>query len=131
MNNIKTVLDKFFANHQRKMVSAPSELIDRFCTDAFDAGVPNDVISQLKEFYQITNGIPCIDGFDFHSCDDNSVFEWWSDKELWLAQRDCYTLRWVDSKFCLGDASNISLAPEAEFDSLVDLLSYALTLWHQ
>ncbi|WP_299008700.1 hypothetical protein [uncultured Tenacibaculum sp.] len=58
----------------------------------------------------------------FHSCTDDIIFEWWEDSELWLGQNDCNTLRWVNGKFCLGDASNISYTKNYEYPSLLALI---------
>lgn len=93
---------------------------------AVENGVPESVVDLLAEFYGVSNGIPCLNSLVFHRCDDEILFEWWDDGELWLGQRDNDVLRWADDKFCLGDASNISYSQEDEFDTLVDLLEAVL-----
>lgn len=66
------------------------------------------MVDQLAEFYEVTNGVLCLDGLDFFRCDDLLLFELWSNGELWLAHRDFYAMRWANGKFCLGDASKVS-----------------------
>ena len=46
------------------------------------------MIAELAAFYEVTDGVPCLDGFDFHAGGDEILFEWWDDRELWLGQRD-------------------------------------------
>lgn len=94
-----------------------------FVVGGAERDIPDSVAGELVEFYRISNGTPCLDGFSFHRCNDEILFEWWgSDRELWLRQRDCDLLRWADGKFCLGDASNISYGEKYEFPILEDLL---------
>lgn len=104
---IKRLL-KIFVWVNKKIVPADENSLTDFCSRATERGVPDSVIGQLVEFYRISNGTPCFDGFSLHRCDDEILFEWWKDeRELWLGQRDCDVLHWRDGKFCLGDASNI------------------------
>ena len=127
---INKLLAPFFAHGDERVVTDAATL-DVFRVKAIEAGVPADVISQLVEFYEVTNGVDCIDGFHFHSCDDEILFEWWDDKELWLAQRDMDTLRWVNGKFMLGDAGNISYGEAYEFATLTELMEVATNNWYQ
>lgn len=62
----------------------------------------------------------------FHSCVDETIFEWWNEKELYLGQRDFYTLRWANNKFCLGDVSTISFSEEHEHNTLIGLIEGCL-----
>ena len=91
--------------------------------------IPTNVINQLIEFYEISNGIPCLDSFEFHSCNDKILYEWWNRQELWLGTRDMDILRWSKGRFCLGDASNTSYGRDYEFTSLIDLLEKAFLEW--
>jgi len=99
----------------------PAEIstIDEFVKRAEEHGVPADVIKHLVEIYQVSHG-----GL-FHECDDMILFEWWEDDgSLWLASCDCDIIRWIDGKFCLGDASDYSYGDEYEFDNLLDLIEF-------
>lgn len=121
---------EIFVQFNKKIVPADENLWADFCRRAAERGVPDSVIGELVEFYRISNGTPCFDGFSLHRCDDEILFEGWeSGRELWLGQRDCDVLRWADGKFCLGDASNISYGEEYEFPTLVDLLEAAYKDW--
>lgn len=129
LERIKRLLE-FFVRVNKKIVPADENSLTDFCSRAAERGVPDSVIGQLVEFYRISNGTPCFDGFSLHRCDDEILFEWWEiDRELWLGQGNCDVLRWTDGKFCLGDASNISYGEEYEFPTLVDLLEAAYKDW--
>lgn len=124
------ILLEIFVRVNKKIVPADENLLADFTRRAAERGVPDSVVEELVEFYRISNGTPCFDGFSLHRCDDEILFEWWeSDRELWLGQRDCDVLRWADGKFCLGDASNISYGEEYEFPTFVDLLKAAYKDW--
>lgn len=126
---IKRLLE-IFVRVNKKIVPADENLLADFCRRAAERGLPDSVVGELVEFYRISNGTPCFDGFSLHRCDDEILFEWWEDyRELWLGQRDCDVLRWTDGKFCLGDASNISYGEEYEFPTLVHLLEAAFKDW--
>ena len=127
---IRQLLAKLFTLYEEEMVPAPKESLDSFRDLATTKGVPSDVIDQLVAFYEVTNGVPCLDSFDFHSCDDMILFEWWDDQELWLGQRDCDTLRWANHRFCLGDATDASYGPEYEYATLLALIEGALRDWY-
>lgn len=126
---IKRLLE-IFVRDNKKIVPADENLLADFCRRAAERGLPDSVVGELVEFYRISNGTPCFDGFSLHRCDDEILFDWWEDyRELWLGQRDCDVLRWADGKFCLGDASNISYGEEYEFPTLVHLLEAAFKDW--
>lgn len=121
---------EIFVRVNKKIIPADENLLADFCRRAAESGVPDSVVGELVEFYRISNGTPCFDGFSLHRCDDEILFEWWEDvRELWLGQRDCDVLRWADGKFCLGDASNVSYGEEYEFPILVGLLEAAYKDW--
>ena len=113
-----------------EMIPADKYAIDAFKECATDRGVPSDVIGQIVELYELTDGVPCIDGFDLHSCGDEIIFEFWNDKELWIAQNSMDMLRWANGKFCLGHAGDLSYGEEYEFDSLAELLEAAFSDWY-
>lgn len=126
---IKRLL-KIFVRVNKKIVPADENFLADFTRRAAERGVPDSVVGQLVEFYKISNGTPCFDGFSLHRCDDEILFEWWeSERSLWLGQWNCDVLRWHDDRFCLGDASNISYGEEYEFPTLVDLLEAAYKDW--
>ena len=130
-NQLKKLIEPLFIDSEKKLIPANEELIAKFRQQALKRNVFDAVIEQLIEFYQVSNGVPCLDSFDFHSCDDEIIFEWWeSDKVLWLGQRDCNILRWCSGKFCLGDASNVSYSEEYEFSTLTELIEKAFKEWY-
>ncbi|KKX46437.1 hypothetical protein L950_0231970 [Sphingobacterium sp. IITKGP-BTPF85] len=106
-----------------ELVPATSLQITVFKERAFTKKVPENVISQLIELYEVSDGYVNHMVIGFFNCDDETVFEWWDDyQELWIGQRDFNTLRWADGKFCLGDASSISYDESYESPTLVGLI---------
>ena len=85
---------------------------------------------QLLDFYSIVDGIPCLNSLDIHRCDDLILFEWWEQQELWLGQRDFYTVRWSSAKkrFCIGDAGNVSFSKSDEYRTFAGALHYVVNL---
>lgn len=128
-NRIMKLLEPFI-QAKKEIIPADEDLLADFYRRATQHGVPVPAIEQLVEFYKLSNGTPCLNGFSFHRCEDEILFEWWEDDQaLWLSQRDCDVLRWSNNKFCLGDASNVSYGEEYEFSTLVDLLEAAFNEW--
>lgn len=101
---------------------ATKEQIDLFTNRATENKIELNVVKQLVDLYSVADSFYYEIVIGFHSCDDLTIFEWWNEKELWLGQRDFNTLRWVDGKFCLGDASSISFSDEYKFDTLIELI---------
>ncbi len=106
---------------------AAKQQIDVFTQRAFSHGLDDSVTKQLVEFYEVANAYSYEMVIQFHSCDDLILFEWWHEKELWLGQRDFYTIRWANGKFCMGDASNASFSKEEEFETLTEFIEYYAT----
>ena len=107
--------------------AATKQQIDIFTQRALSNGLDKSAIKQLVEFYEVANAYSYEMIVQFHSCDDLILFEWWYNKELWLGQRDFYTIRWANGKFCMGDASNVSFSEEEKFETLVDFIQYYVT----
>ena len=105
-----------------EILPATEEEINVFRKKANALQVPQIVIDQLTDLYKIANHFYFITVLGFHHCTDEAIFEWWNDKELWLSQRDFYTVRWTYNKFCLGEAGNVSFSKEHEFDTLIELI---------
>src|SRR5262249_8913601 len=95
------------------------------------AQVPHKVVTQLADFYSLVDGVPCLDSLDIHRCADLILFEWWDQQELWLGQRDCYTLRWsgAKEKFCVGDAGNVSFSAGDEYRTFAEALRHMVKLY--
>ena len=105
-----------------KFQPATKENILIFTQRAIENGVDIKVIKQLVDLYEVADYFYYEIIIAFYPCDDLTIFEWWSDKELWLGQRDFYTLRYANNKFCLGDASSVSFSEEYEFNTLIELI---------
>lgn len=101
---------------------ATDEQIEIFKKKSIQLGVNENVIKELISLYRVANPLDFEIIMSFHPCEDEIIFEWWEDGVLWLGQRDFNTLRWVDGKFCLGDAGNYSYSKENEYDTLVNLV---------
>lgn len=119
---IKSLLTKLIEGQDLEIKPATKEQIDIFTQRAINNRVDLKVINQLINLYEIADFFRYELIIGFHHCDDLAIFEWWDDKELWLGQRDFYTLRWANDKFCLGDAGSISFSNDYEFDTLIELI---------
>jgi len=107
--------------------SATSEQIETFIKIATEKQVPQNVITQLVELYEVADEYCYEITMAFHSCTDEIIFEWWDDdRVLWLGQRDYNTLRWADGKFCLGDTSDTSFGEEYEAETLIQLIEICI-----
>ena len=109
-----------------KIEPATQQQIDIFMQRALSNGLDRSAVKQLVELYEAANAYGYEMIVQFHSCDDLILFEWWHDKQLWLGQRDFYTIRWANGKFCMGDASNVSFSNEEEFETLIELIEYSV-----
>jgi hypothetical protein len=133
---IKSLLTTLIAGQVRLTSSIPGEAyeilpatgeqINLFKKRASDKRVPQNVIDQLVDLYKVADNFYYEIVLSFHNCIDQAIFEWWTDKELWLGQRDFYTLRWTNNKFCLGEASTISFSKEHEYETLIGLIEGCL-----
>jgi len=85
---------------------------------------------EFIEFYQVTNGIPCLDSLDIRKINDILLFEWWDDGEIWIGQRDFVTIRLKDDKYHLGDASNLNHGNEYVSDSLIGIFQIGINDWY-
>ena len=119
---IKSLFVNLVDGDDYKIRPSTKEQIDIFTQRALDNGVDIKVIKQLVDLYEVADYFYYEIIIAFHPCDDLTIFGWWGDKELWLGQRDFYTLRWASDKFCLGDASNVSFSDEYQFDTLIELI---------
>jgi len=104
------------------VLPATIKQIEVFENNANRFGVKESVINELTSFYRVANNLEFESILGFHSCDDEIIFEWWNEGVLWLGQRDFNTLRWVNEKFCLGDAGDYSYAKKNEYETLKGLV---------
>lgn len=126
----EAALKPLFDDYGKSFEGATKEQLGVFTDRCREKSVPADAVDQLVEFYGLTNGVPCLDSFDFHRCDDEMVFEQWNTEgTLWLGGRDDSVLRWCNGKFCMGDASNMSFSDEDEFQTLAELIEKTAHLY--
>ena len=99
-----------------------------FLKRAEENGVPDEVVRQLVDLYELANRFFRENFLGFFACDDLTIFEWWdeNDRTLWLGLFDYYVTRWTNGKFCLGDASSVSFSNEYEFDTLAEFFEGCL-----
>ena len=119
---IKSLFTNLVDSKHYEIKPATKEQIDIFTQRAIENAIDTKVIRQLVDLYEVADFFYYEIIIGFHHCDDPAIFEWWNDKELWLGQRDFYTLRWAKGKFCLGDASSISISDDYKFDTLIELI---------
>jgi hypothetical protein len=103
-------------------IPATTEELSNFIDNARSREVPENVITQLADFYSVTNGYEYDVIMNFFECTELAIYEWWENGELWLGQRDFNTLRWSNGKFALGDAGSASFDPTCEADTLIGLI---------
>ena len=121
-NEIKALLHALPEKNRSNTIPATQKELEIFKHKATFFGVNKIIIEELVNLYIVANNFKYEVILGFHSCTDDIIFEWWEDGELWLGQNDCNTLRWVNGKFCLGDASNISYTKNYEYPSLLALI---------
>jgi hypothetical protein len=124
--DVVSLLQPLFVAYSVPMKPASEASLELFRTRAREREIPEDVIRQLVDFHSVIDGVPCLDSLDIHRCDDLILFEWWDQQELWLGQRDFYTLRWSMSKmrFCIGDASTVSFSENDEYAAFAEALRH-------
>jgi hypothetical protein len=67
IKRIKDLLKPFFDQNGEEFVNATEQQILDFVEKCKQKNVPVSVWEQLVEFYGVTNGVPCLNGFDFHA----------------------------------------------------------------
>jgi len=126
-NEIRELLISLENEYSEDLIPASSKNIEAFKLNASQKGLNFSVIEQLCDLYSVSDNFMAEVIMGFHSCNDDILFEWWSEKELWIGQRDFNTLRWTNGKFCLGDASSISYSKKNEYQTLVELIKGCIT----
>jgi hypothetical protein len=116
-------LVKLFDEYGKTPTPATGKSLNAFIKRASEREVPEEVVAELSSFYSFANNVP----LGVHPCDDLVIFEWWDDDhQLWLGQRDFYTLRWADGRYCVGDAGDVSLSPADEFGTFAEAIERIL-----
>ena len=129
--DVVALLKPLFDGYKVAMKPASKSSLKLFRARAEERKVPDDVVMQLANFYSTVDGVPCLNSLDIHRCADSILFEWWDQQELWLGQRDFYTLRWSLSKkrFCIGDAGNVSFSKSDEYRAFAEALRHMVKLY--
>lgn len=129
--NVMALLKPMFDDYKVAMKPASKSSLALFRARAKERKVPDDVVKQLTDFYSTVDGVPCLNSLDIHRCADLILFEWWDQQELWLGQRDFYTLRWSSSnkRFCIGDAGNVSFSKSDEYRTFAEALRHMVKLY--
>jgi len=123
------LLKPLFDDYDEKFEPASEKQVFDFSEKCKQRNVPVSVCEQLIEFYSVTKGGFCLNGFSFHGIDDEILFEWWKDSELWLGDCNDDVLRWHEGCFCIGDASNIYYSDDYKFQTLIELLQKCFQEW--
>lgn len=122
--NYREIVRPLFDLYNLQMTPASDDSLKAFKERATSHDVPTEVIEELSNYYAMVGGTPWI-----HKCDDVIVFEWWNEGELWLGQRDLYTLRWTNNRYCIGDAGNVSFSPSDEHETLGSALNQFVRMY--
>ena len=114
-----------YASFGFQIKEATSEELKGFDETALKNGVPEKAIFEMKRFYEISNGIPCID-IDIHKASEPLIYEFWeSKKQLWIGGWDMDLYLWSKGKFHLGDGFNLNYGEDYIFDDILGLLTKA------
>ena len=127
---ILRLIQPIFNDYGYEINKATADKILEFEKKAQLNNVHQHAITELKKFYNVTNGIPCLD-VDIHKCDSPMIYEFWEDqKQLWIGQKDMDMVSWKDGKFHLGSAGVLNYGKEYEFENFKDLLKKAFKDWY-
>ncbi|MDL2324008.1 hypothetical protein LJC61_02490 [Ruminococcaceae bacterium OttesenSCG-928-A16] len=127
------VLQPLFAVYEETLTPATAAQLSVFKKAAASAGLPANVIAELAEFYEVSNGVePCLNGFSFHQCNDALLWEWWDDKQqdLWLGSCDDDVLYWQNGQFYFGDVGDVNTSDKQGYSSLLDMLHAGFEFWN-
>ncbi len=88
-------------------------------------GVPRDQIESIISLYEYSREVqPMV-----HAIDDEAIFEWKEEWELWLGQQDMDIFRWKDGRFHLWDASNVNYGDEYVTEDYYSILKKGFEEW--
>lgn len=131
--DVKDVYQKYFKNVSEnkyewdligrtfEIIPANNEEIASFRKNCESHNVPAKIENELTAYYRQNNNF-----FNYFSCDDLSIFEWWDErKELWLGCVDMDVFRYCSGigKYTIGDVGDVSYGDKYEFDSIEDMLN--------
>jgi len=109
---------------------ASDEQLLKFEEIAIRNHLPENAIIELKRFYKVTNGIPCLE-VDIFEPDNPLLYELWDlQKQLWIGQKDMDIISWKEGRFHIGGAGNLNYGKEYIFENLLDLLIKGFKDWH-
>ena len=119
MNRIQKLFESYEKGYTCKYQPATEKQLRVFLANCQAHNVPGEIVNELAEYYKLNNNF-----FNYFTCDDPDIFEWYEDGCLWLGQRDLWTFRCLVSKhkYAIGDASNDSFGEDYEFDTIEKML---------
>ncbi|MEO1259321.1 MAG: hypothetical protein AAFZ15_11020 [Bacteroidota bacterium] len=124
------LIKPLFDQYKEPLIPADQNQIIQFKVKAKKYGLPEKVVDELNEFYQVANGIPCLE-IDIKKIDDDLIFEWWTfESSLWIGQRDMDILRWKEGKYHIGDTADLNYGPEYVFDTIFEMLQKEFSMWY-
>jgi hypothetical protein len=129
--DIRALLQPLFDEYEVAMTPASESSLNLFAARASARNVPHDVVAQLTDFYSVVDGVPSLDSLAIHGSADLVIFDWWDQRELWLGQRDLYTLRWSRDRYCIGDAANVSHSPSDEYLTFAEALCQLVRIYER
>lgn len=129
---IVELIKPLFDDYGLELKKASKEEINNFEEEARNNGVSSTVITELKRFYSVTDGIdPSLDSLWICKLGDSIKYEFWKEqKQLWIGQRDMDLLSWKDERFHLGCARELNYGEEYIFENLLELLKKGFKDWY-
>ena len=127
---IQDIIRPLFELYNENITPATPDEISRFREMASQLHVPQVAIDELIKFYEVSNGIPCLDSISISKIDDELLFEPWEDGELWFGQRDMDMIRWAQGKFHLGHAGDLNYGSDYVFNTILEVLQKGFEDWY-
>lgn len=127
---LRNIIEPLFNDYEELIIPASQDQIESFRKEATSKKVPQKAIEELVRFYKVSTGIPCLDSVSIHEINDTILYEFWSEEELWIGQRDMDMIRWSDGKFHLGSAGDLNYGPEDIFETLLEVIEKGFKDWY-
>lgn len=128
--HLLNLIKPLFKAYNVPIFPASKVQIENFRQKAKRKGVPQAAIDELVKFYEVSNGIPCLDSVVIHGTDDETLYDLWDDNELWIGQRDMDMIRWSNGAFHMGHAGDLNYGEEYIFKTLYEALKKGFQEWH-
>lgn len=124
--NVKDLFEKYCSkyseteyeshDHLVTLDPATNEEIRDFRKHCDSHNVDKKVADELETYYRQSNSF-----FNYFTCDDEMLFEWWDEGLIWLGNvdDDCFVYNAKTHRYAIGFAGDSSLG---EYDTVMDMI---------